>query len=278
VQREGEACASRPSPGGRGSERPRAGEGCHLKRLLILGGTAEAAELARRAPAEFGRRLDVVTSLAGRLPGRPDLPGHVRAGGFGGAAGLAAYLAAERIDALVDATHPFTAVISRNAGEACAACGVPRLMLIRPAWRPGPGDRWLEVDSLGEAAALLPGIARRVFLTTGPGGIEAFAQCRCWFLVRLFAPHTAPLPLADHQTIIARPPFTIEGERELMFRHRIDRLVTKNSGGPTSAKLEAARDLGIPVVMIRRPPISVGHPGHTVDNVRDALAWVGRRL
>jgi precorrin-6A/cobalt-precorrin-6A reductase len=249
-----------------------------VRRLLILGGTAEAAELARRAPAEFGGRLDVVTSLAGRLPDRPDLPGHIRVGGFGGVAGLTSYLAAERIDALVDATHPFAAVISRNAADACAACGVPRLILIRPAWRPGPGDRWLEVDSLEEAAALLPGIGRRVFLTTGPGGIEAFAQCPCWFLVRLFVLHTAPLPLADHQTIVARPPFTREGERAPMLRHRIDTLVTKNSGGPTAAKLEAARDLGLPVVMIRRPPLTSGQAGHTVDNVRDALAWVLRHL
>ena len=125
---------------------------------------------------------------------------------------------------------------------------------------------------------MLPGIGRRVFLTTGPGGIKAFAQCPCWFLVRLFVLHTAPLPLADHETIIARPPFTREGERELMLRHRIDTLVTKNSGGPTAAKLEAARDLGLPVVMIRRPPMSAGQPGRTVDNVRDALAWVVRHL
>src|SRR5512132_1634541 len=195
-QEEREAGAFRPSPDGRGCERPRAGEGCHPKRLLILGGTTEAAELARRAPAEFGRRLDVITSLAGRLPSRPDLPGRIRIGGFGGAAGLAAHLAAARIDLLVDATHPFAAMISGNAAEACAARRVPRLMLVRPVWRPGPGDCWLEVDSLDQAAACVAAMARRVFLTTGPGGIKAFAESRCWFLVRLFATHSAPLPLA----------------------------------------------------------------------------------
>ena len=246
--------------------------------MLILGGTAEAVELARRGVAEFGNALDVVTSLAGRLPSRPDVPGHLRVGGFGGAAGLAAYLAAECIDLLVDATHPFAAVISGNAAEACAASGVPRLMLVRPAWRPGPDDHWLEVDSLDQAAACVAAMARRVFLTTGPGGIKAFeAASGLWFLVRLFSVPVAPLALSDYETIIARPPFTIEGERALLLRHRIDTLLTKNSGGPTAAKLEAARDLGVRVVMIRRPP-PAGHPGHTVDNMRDALAWVGGHL
>jgi precorrin-6A/cobalt-precorrin-6A reductase len=246
--------------------------------LLILGGTAEAAELARRTVADFGKHLDVITSLAGRLPSRPDLPGHIRIGGFGAAAGLSRYLQAERIDALVDATHPFSAVISRNAAQACAERGVPRLMLLRPTWQPVPGDHWLEVVSLGEAAALLPKIARRVFLTTGPGGIEAFVRSGCWFLVRLFAPQSAPLPLPEYETIVARPPFSREAEREVMLRYRIEALVTKNSGGPTEAKLKAARDLGVPVVMIRRPPLPSGHLEQTVDNVEDAVAWVGGHL
>jgi precorrin-6A/cobalt-precorrin-6A reductase len=248
--------------------------------LLILGGTTEAAELARRAIAELGQRLDVITSLAGRLPSRPDLPGRLRIGGFGGAAGLGAYLAAERIDLLVDATHPFAAVISRHAAEACRVHGVPRLMLVRPAWQPGPGDRWLQTSTLGEAARLLPGIARRVFLTTGSSGIETFADAASglWFLVRLFTTPAVPLPLPNYETIVARPPFTREGERELLLRHRIDTLVTKNSGGPTAAKLAAARDLGLPVVMIRRPPVQAGDAAETVERVYDALAWLRRRL
>jgi precorrin-6A/cobalt-precorrin-6A reductase len=248
------------------------------QRLLILGGTAEAAELARSTVAAFGDRLDMTTSLAGRLPSRPNLPGHIRVGGFGGAAGLVDYLRAERVDLLVDATHPFAAIISDNAAEACARIGVPRLMLVRPEWRPGPDDRWLEVASLGEAAALLPGIARRVFLTTGPGGIEAFAGSDCWFLVRLFAPSSTPLSLREHEIIVARPPFTREGERALMRRHRIDTLVTKNSGGPTEAKLAAARNLGLPVVIIRRPPPPDGYAGETSGNIDDAVAWIGRHL
>jgi precorrin-6A/cobalt-precorrin-6A reductase len=269
----------REGPAQREGEGPWPAPSSARKRLLILGGTTEAAELARRAVAEFGDGLDVVTSFAGRLPGPPNLPGHIRIGGFGGAAGLACYLAAERIDALIDATHPFAEIISRNAAEACAACGVARLMLVRPAWRPDPADRWLEAGSLDEAAALLPEIAHRVLLTTGPGGIEAFAAASgVWFLVRLFTPATAPLPLPDHETIVTRPPFTREGERELMLRQRIDTLVTKNSGGSTEAKLAAARDASIRVVMIRRPPLPAGYPGEVAGDVEGALAWVGRHL
>jgi precorrin-6A/cobalt-precorrin-6A reductase len=252
---------------------------CGLKRLLILGGTAEAAELARRVVAEFGSAVDVVTSLAGRLPDRPDLPGRIRVGGFGGADGLAAYLAAERIDLLVDATHPFAAVISRHAAEACRVHGVPRLMLARPAWQPGPGDRWLEVDNLGQAARCVAAMGRRVFLTTGQGGIEVFAAASgLWFLVRLFTAPTEPLPLPDYETIVARPPFAREGERELLRRFRIDTLVMKNSGGPTAAKLAAARDAGVRVVMIRRPPTPTGDAAETVERVDDALAWLRRHF
>jgi precorrin-6A/cobalt-precorrin-6A reductase len=262
----------------REAEQPQASEGRRPKRLLILGGTAEAAELARCVAAALGPRVDVITSLAGRLPTRPDLPGRLRVGGFGGVAGLAEYHRAERIDALVDATHPFSVVISRNAARACAERGVPRLRLIRPAWRPGPYDRWLDVGTLAEAAALLPKIARRVFLTTGPGGIGAFAESGCWFLVRLFAPSPSPLPLPEHQIIVARPPFTRDEEREVMLRYGVEALVTKNSGGPTEAKLKAARDLRVPVVIIRRPLLPSGPSEQTVDHVEDAADWVGGRL
>lgn len=267
----------RKEPAQREGEGPRADGKRQPKRLLILGGTSEAAQLARRAVAEFGNLLDVTTSLAGRLPSRPDLPGLVRVGGFGGPRGLVAHLAAERIDLLIDATHPFAATISSNAAQACATVEVPRLVLIRPEWRPGPDDHWLDAASLGEAAKLLTGIASRVFLTTGPGGIEAFAESDCWFLVRLFTPPSTPLPLREHEIIVARPPFSREGERELMLRHGIDTLVSKNSGGPTEAKLAAARDLGLRVVMIRRPPPE-GYAGETAGTIDDATAWISRHL
>jgi precorrin-6A/cobalt-precorrin-6A reductase len=224
----------------------------------------------------FGPRLDVLTSLAGRLPTRPVLPGRLRVGGFGGADGLAAFLGAERIDLLVDATHPFAETISHHAADASAVAGVPRLMLVRPAWQAAPGDRWLPVENLAQAAALLPGLARRVWLTIGAGGLEAFSAVPdTWFLVRLFAAPAEPLPLPRCQTIIARPPFTPSGERALIDRHGIEALVAKNAGGPTEAKLAAARELGLPVVIVRRPPQPAGE---VVGGVDDALAWLRRRL
>jgi precorrin-6A/cobalt-precorrin-6A reductase len=244
------------------------------ERLLILGGTAEAAGLARRTVEAFGDRLEVTTSLAGRLDPPRGLAGRVRVGGFGGAAGIVEALRELRIDLVVDATHPFAAMISANAAEACAVADVPRLMLIRPPWRPEPDDRWLEVDSLAAAAEALPGIARRAFLTVGSGGIEAFRTVAgVWFLVRLFEPPATPLPLADHHVVISRPPFNFEGEAALFGEHRIDTLVSKQSGGPTDAKLAAARATGARVVMVRRP---APPPGERVETVDAALVWIRR--
>ncbi len=246
------------------------------ERLLILGGTAEAAGLARRTVEAFGDRLEVTTSLAGRLDPPRGLAGRVRVGGFGGISGMVAALRELRIDLVVDATHPFAAVISANAAEACASAGVPRLMLIRPPWRPEPGDRWLEVDSLAAAAEALPGIARRAFLTVGSGGIDAFrAVAGVWFLVRLFEPPALSLPLAESHLVIDRPPYTVEGEKALFAKHRIDTLVSKQSGGPTDAKLAAAREMGARVVMVRRP---AAPPGERVETVEAALAWITRAI
>lgn len=245
-------------------------------RLLILGGTSEAAALARQADAEMGGRIAVITSLAGRLPGPPDLPGEVRVGGFGGVEGLEAYLRDASIDLLIDATHPFAAAISQAATEACAAQAIPRLMLVRPPWTPQPGDRWHEVASLGDAAALLPGLARRVFLATGPGGAAAFVHLtEIRFLLRLFAPPTTPLPLTRCEAIVARPPFTLDGETALLARHRIEALVCKNSGGPTEAKLAAARTKGLPVLILRRPPLP---EGEQAADPATALAWLRQQL
>jgi precorrin-6A/cobalt-precorrin-6A reductase len=173
---------------------------------------------------------------------------------------------------VVDATHPFAAVISANAEAACRAFGTPRLMLIRPPWQPEPGDRWREVADTAEAAATIAAIARRAFLTTGPGELDAFAGiAHVWFLVRLFMQPAAPLALINHETVVARPPFTVAGERALLQAHGIDTLVTKQSGGPTEAKLGAAREVGCQVVVIRRPPPP---PGRSVETVAEALEWV----
>lgn len=245
-------------------------------RLLLLGGTTEAAELARHAHARFGRRLTLVTSLAGRLVPSQSLPGDVRVGGFGGADGLARFLREEGFDLLIDATHPFAQRISGNAALATAAVGVPRLMLVRPPWAREPGDHWLEVDDFPAAAALLPAVATRVFLTTGPGEVSAFAGLtEIFFVVRLFTAPPDPLPLARYEVIVVRPPFTVEGDRRLIRDYGIGAVVTKQSGGPTETKLAAARIEGIPVVMIRRPALP---EGEQVATVGDALAWLADRL
>jgi len=246
------------------------------RRLLILGGTTEAAALARAAVARFGEALAVTTSLAGRIPPSQNLAGEVRVGGFGGADGIVEYLEDSGTDLVVDATHPFAAEISRHAEAACVRTGIPRLMLIRPPWQPESGDDWIEVDGLDGAATALPGIARRVFLATGPGGIGAFSQVQnVWFLVRTFERPTGALPLNDHAVVVARPPFTVEGEVALLTDHRIDTLVSKQSGGPTDAKLAAARAVGVRVIMVRRPEPP---DGESVETVEDALDWIAARL
>lgn len=246
------------------------------KKVLILGGTAEAAELARRAVDAFGTRATIITSLAGRTRTRADLPGRVRVGGFGGAQGLIDYLKAEAINLVIDATHPFAAAISAHAADACARTGVPRLALVRPPWRLEPGAAWREVDDLKAAADALVGAAKHAFLTTGRGGLEAFAAVpEAWFLVRLMEAPEKPLPLPNHQVIVQRPPFTVDSERALLTEHRIDTLVAKNSGGITEAKITAAFDLGVRVVLIRRPP---SPPGDAVETVDAALAWLQERI
>lgn len=246
------------------------------KRLLILGGTAEAASLADRAVATFETRLEVVTSLAGRTTSARHPAGQMRIGGFGGTDGLAAFIAGAGIDLVVDATHPFAATISQHAAIACERLGVPRLALLRPPWPRESGDRWREAASMEDAAALLAKRARRAFLTTGPGSLKAFMGLdRVWLLVRLIEPPTAPLPLARHEVVIARPPFELAGERRLLEHHRIDTLVTKQSGGAGAAKLIAAREAGLEVVMVRRPPPPAGKRVTTVD---EAIAWLATRL
>ena len=240
-------------------------------RLLILGGTAEAVELAGACVARPG--LEVISSLAGRTrtPGRP--PGTVRIGGFGGVSGLARFLVEHAIDRLVDATHPFAARMAAHAERACRDAGVPRMRLLRPPWRCEPGDHWIEVADLAEAARRLPELGRRVFLTVGHQDLGAFAGLDLSFLVRTIEP-PGVLPLRNGEWLAGRGPFAVEDELALLRAHAIDVLVTKASGGAaTYAKLAAARRLGLPVVMLRRPPPP---PGPVVDSVEAALAWVER--
>jgi precorrin-6A/cobalt-precorrin-6A reductase len=244
-------------------------------KMLILGGTAEAAALARALAEEA--RLSVTTSLAGRTRAPAALPGAVRAGGFGGPEALADYLRAEAVDFVVDGTHPFAAQITRNAAEACAAAGVPRLLLARPAWIQQEGDRWTPVAHAEAAAAVLPELGRRAFLGIGRRALAAFAALdQTWFLVRLIERPAAPLPLTDCKMILARGPFATEGETRLFRDHAVEVVVSKNSGGAaTYGKIEAARGLGLPVVMITRP---IPPESETAESVAAARAWIESRL
>ena len=244
-----------------------------VRRLLILGGTAEAASLARAALARFGDAVSVTTALAGRTRNPGPIPGEVRIGGFGGPAGLGAWLVEHRIDRLIDATHPFAAEISRAARLAAERAGVQRLLLLRPRWKRHPLDRWIEVDSV-EAAALLVGkIGRCALLTVGAGTTALFARAEgVRFVVRLIDPPREKLPLRQYQVVCGRGPFNLPQERQLLRQHGVDVLVCKASGGAaTEAKLIAAREAGLPVIMIRRPPRELGE---AVETVAAAIDWL----
>jgi precorrin-6A/cobalt-precorrin-6A reductase len=237
-------------------------------------------------------RLEVVYSLAGRvrapaLPVTRDGAGvrvRIRVGGFGGPAGLAGYLRRERIDLIVDATHPFAATMTASAVWAAAEVGIDLLVLRRPGWREVAGDDWRRVPSIAAAATavdLLGGRAERVFLTTGRKEIAAFAHLdRHSFLFRSVDPPEPPMP-RRMEVVLDRGPFTVDGEVALMLSNRIQVLVTKDSGGGmTVAKLTAARSLGLPVVMIERPAFPVGVAAiatvATVDAARAFLVrWIG---
>jgi precorrin-6A/cobalt-precorrin-6A reductase len=212
----------------------------------------------------------VITSLAGRTSTPLLPPGEVRVGGFGGVEGLVAFLREREIGAVVDATHPFAAIMTGHAVAAAAETGVPLLVLRRPGWTPEAGDDWRRVPDLASAATLLPRLGHRIFLTTGRQSVAAFAGVDgCWFLSRSVEPPAPPMPRRV-EVVLDRGPFTLESERRLLREHGIDVLVTKDSGGP-APKLAAARELGLPVVVVDRPPMP---PAHTAGEVGEALAWV----
>ena len=241
------------------------------RRVLILGGTWEARQIADALAARS--TLSVVTSLAGRTvePRRP--AGELRIGGFGGAAGLAGYLRTAAIDQVIDATHPYAAAISRHAVEACAATGRPLLRFERKAWQAEVGDRWIEVDSLAAAARVAPFLGRRAFLTIGVKELDAFAGLpEIWFQVRLVEAPAEPLPLARYEILLGRGPFDVAAEAGLLHDRRIDFVIAKNSGGHASyGKIAAARRLGLPVMLLRRPELP---KAQTVQSVEAAASWV----
>lgn len=220
------------------------------ERLLILGGTGEAVELAGALTAAG---YETITSFAGvtAAPVRP--VGGMRRGGFGGADGLRAFLVAEKIEAVIDGTHPFATQISGHAVIAAAAAGIPLLRLERPAWAPEPGDRWTSVSNITDAAAALPPGARPLVTIGRKEVVAFFARSDLTGVARMIEPPVTPVP--QHWTLLLeRPPFTIASERDLIIRHCISHLVTKNAGGEaTRAKLVAAREKNVPVIMVERP-------------------------
>ncbi len=203
--------------------------------------------------------------------------GEVRIGGFGGAEGLRDWLIAHRITAVVDATHPFADTITGNAARACRAADVALLRLSRPGWAEGPGDNWIRVPDLAAAVERVGDLGERVFLTIGRQGVGAFAGRRGqWFLIRAIDPPESALP-PQHELLLARGPFTVDAEAELLARYRIDVLVTKDSGGAdTAAKLTAARHAGLAVLMIDRPAVPEGTA--VVATVAQAVDWLRGRI
>jgi len=238
---------------------------------LILGGTTEAAALCARLRQEG---LGGTVSLAGRVAHPAPQPLPQRVGGFGGVDGLTAYLRAERVTHLVDATHPFAARMSANAVAACAAADVPLIALTRPPWQAQPGDDWRHVpDITGAVAALETGV-RRVMLAVGRMHLDAFASNpQHFYLLRLVDAPRGPLPFPDCTAVVERGPFTEAGDLALMEAHRIDLVVSKNAGGSgAAAKIVAARRLGLPVIMIDRPAIP---PRPEASSVEEVMRWLG---
>ncbi|MGR3803319.1 cobalt-precorrin-6A reductase [Marinibacterium profundimaris] len=238
--------------------------------LLILGGTSDATALAG-AVARAG--FTATLSLAGRVDHPIKSPLPQRIGGFGGAQGLAAYLAEHEVTHLIDATHPFAAQMSRNAITAAEAAGVPLVALTRPAWRAEAADHWIHVPDMSAAVAALDGPAQRIFLAIGRQQLTLFAdQPQHHYVLRLVDPPTAPLPLPDCEAIVSRGPFALGDDLQLLKDHRIDCVVSKNSGGSGAyAKIAAARALSLPVVMVDRPELPERLEMSSVEEVRD---WV----
>jgi precorrin-6A/cobalt-precorrin-6A reductase len=246
-----------------------------MSRILILGGTTEARELAQRLASRT--ELEVEVSLAGRTKSPLPQGARLRSGGFGGVKGLADYLVKSRIDALIDATHPYADVISANAGAAARQTAVPFVTLRRSPWRAVDGDRWQEAADLGAAMRALADRPRRVFVALGRSELAALDGApQHFYLIRSVDPVEPSLPLPHVAYVTARGPFSEADDRALMRLHAIDTVIAKNSGGTASyGKIAAARSLGIDVIMLRRPPLADAPAVETVDA---AIAWLDHAL
>jgi precorrin-6A/cobalt-precorrin-6A reductase len=240
-------------------------------RVLILGGTTEASQLATLIAGD--PRFDAILSLAGRTSAPKAQPLQTRTGGFGGADALARWLRDEKIEAVIDATHPFADQISANAVAACRQAGVPLASIVRPQWRAKTGDRWQSVPSTEAAAIALGDAPRRVFLGLGRQELSAFANAR-WhrYIARVIEPPEESNLPPNLRVLQGRGPFDREAEIRLFTDEKIDVIVSKNSGGnATYAKIEAARKLGLPVIMIARPNKPAGH---ALASAEEAVAWL----
>jgi precorrin-6A/cobalt-precorrin-6A reductase len=247
-------------------------QGSAMTRALILGGTADASLLA----AEIARAgVDAVYSYGGRTRAPAGQPLPTRIGGFGGASGLVDYIGREHITHVIDATHPFAAEMSRNAVAACAETGTSLIALERAPWTKAPGDNWIEIPDVNAAVAALPEAAANVFLAIGRQHIAPFAtKPQHAYTLRFVDPPDAPLPFAA-DVIVSRGPFTLEGELEMMRKRSITRIVARNSGGDGArAKIDAARVLGLPVIMIARPQLP---ERLRVESVAEIMQWLGHR-
>lgn len=242
-----------------------------MARILVLGGTTEARQLAERLGSQ--PNLTVIVSLAGRTRDIVDQKAPTRIGGFGGVAGLADYLERERIDALIDATHPYAAIISQHAVDAAKATRTPLLALRRPPWTSVDGDTWIAVGNMAQAVDALGSVPRRAFLALGRKELAPFGRApQHFYLVRSVDPIEPPPLLPDAAYIVARGPFDDAADRSLMATHAINALVCRNSGGAAAyGKITAARSLAVPVIMVRRPPLPLAQ---TVEAVDAAIAWL----
>lgn len=243
------------------------------KKLLILGGTGEAAELANKLVQDFGKRLNVTVSYSGITGSQPDLPCSIRVGGFGGASGLRRYIKEEGVDCLIDATHPFAQNISRNASDV----EIPSLRLMRPIWERMPEDNWINVPSMEAAAHYVKNFVDPVFLSIGIKELHAFKNLEeTPFIVRLLKEPEFELPLCNYEIVTGRPPFSVKAECLLFSDKKIKVLVTKNSGGgKTKAKIIAARKNAIQVVMVERPTLA---PMDQVMEIQDVIDWLAQYI
>jgi precorrin-6A/cobalt-precorrin-6A reductase len=251
--------------------------GSDMMRVLVLGGTSEASHIARELAAAG---VAGVFSYAGRTASPIAQPLPTRTGGFGGVEGFSDYVRQERITHVIDATHPFAAQISNNAVVACAQTRTPLIAYVREPWVVGPDDRWQQVRTIEEAVAQLPDCPARIFLGIGRQHLRTFAvQPQHFYLLRLVDPPAENLPLPNAEIVLARGPFMLEGDLALLRDHRITHVVARNAGGEGArAKLEAARALGLPVIMIERPSIAL--PGlperRTTQSVAEIMHWLNQ--